>query len=101
MQSFTFGTTPEPVIREAFDRECPDGTIIVIARGIDAVSLEAAGYSEGNWTADDVVRIVGALTDVEDAAAATLAGRYTADEIISNAESLRTSILAALGIEEI
>jgi hypothetical protein len=105
MQSFTFGTTPEHVIREAFDRAHPDG-FTVVWRGIDAVTLEAAGCpGDGAWTADELVATLGALAATFDGAhderARELMGRYSALEIIENAASLRTSILEVLGIEEV
>jgi hypothetical protein len=102
--TFTFGMTPESVVREAFARECPDGTFAVVARGIDAVSLEAAGCCDGDWSADELVEAIAALAAVDDGVhdgAHELAEYYTADEIIENAVSLRTDILSVLGIEEI
>jgi hypothetical protein len=102
--TFTFGMTPEGVVRNAL--EYTEGaTFRIDARGIDAVTLEAACCSDGEWDADELVGTLAALAAVGDGAhderVAALAGRYTADEIVFNAVSLRTDILSVLGIEEV
>jgi hypothetical protein len=103
--TFTFGTTPESVVREAL--EYTEGaTFRMEARGIDAVTLAAACCSDGEWDADELIGTLRALLDVTEwQATVALIDRgesnYTAWEIVSNAASLRTGILSVLGIEEI
>jgi hypothetical protein len=103
--TFTFGMTPESVIREAL--EYTEGaTFRIDARGIDAVTLAAACCSDGEWDADELVGTLAALLKVTGwQATIALIDRgetdYTAWEIVENAESLRCGILETLGIEEI
>jgi hypothetical protein len=108
MQTFTFGTTPEDKIREAFaDHARNGGGYAIDARGIDAATLDAATCSDGEWTVDELLGTLHALgTVTSDDAAAALErrgerDRYTVAEIQENADSLRGSILETLGIEEI
>jgi hypothetical protein len=105
MQTFTFGTTPESTIREAL--EYTEGaTFKITARGIDAVTLDAATCSDGEWDADELIGTLAALADLTpEQANVALArrgdDRYSPAEIVDNADSLRGSILETLGIEEI
>jgi hypothetical protein len=103
MQSFTFGLTPEHIIREAFARETPDGYRIR-AQGIDAVTLETVSREPSAvWDADALVSVLADLADFPEDGGARWGdyGHYSASEIIDNAFGLRTSILETLGIEEI
>jgi hypothetical protein len=106
METYTFGTTPEEAIREAFAREIETGGYAITARGIDAVTLDAAVCSDGEWTVDELLGTLTALGDLTpEAANVTLArrgdDRYSPSEIVENADSLRSSILETLGIEEV
>jgi hypothetical protein len=98
MQTFTFGTTPEHVIRDAFAREI-DGHYRMEARGIDAVTLDAVG-GPATLDADGLVHLLAMLADFPESPDVDT-DRYSVPEIIENAFSLRTSILSTLGIEEI
>jgi hypothetical protein len=106
MQSYTHGTTPYDVIIEAHARVTPLGYTIV-ARGIDSVTLDAAQHGDGTFDAHGLATLLDALDGIEEGAASQVladtgeADRYTAEEIVDNAMSLRTSILETLGIEEI
>jgi hypothetical protein len=91
MQTFTFGTTPESVIRSAFERETPDGFSIDV-QGWDSETLDVIGYGSGTYSVDQLIALLDALRDYP-----------VADyRVLSDyARSLRASILESLGIEEI
>jgi hypothetical protein len=98
MQTFTFGTTPESVIRAAFERETPDGYYID-AQGIDPATMDVIGYGSdsGIYDADQLITLLDELYDFP----ADLPPHDRYGDLRENAWSLRASILETLGIEEI
>lgn len=95
---YTYGTTPEAIIRAAFDAETPGGYHID-AQGIDSVTLDVIGRGSGTYDADQLVALLNELRDFPDDFPPH--ERYSAEEIADNAWSLRASIFETLGIEEI
>ena len=107
MQTFTYGTTPDNVIRKAAEQECPDGFDIGMREGGGDFEAVQTAVNQGIDSYLEAVRFTestdrnGRRWFVFDADTLHVLCRRLGESDDENAQDFRQSILQCLEIEEI
>ncbi len=108
MLTYSCDTTPESIINEALERECPDGYTIEVHQGSDVCTALTTAVNQG---IDSHLEAVTGLVEFAgrhgkrrfrfDSASMLVMLRRLSESSMDASASLRSAILTTLNIEEI